>query len=300
MIKRLLLALFILVVGTAALIYGRNFLVRTAPIKNSAFTATVKLPNINAFKRTAAPKETKPKTPIDAGIFNAGTLWVPVLVYHHVGTAPSNLSSADKSMFIKPEWFEKHIKYLKDNGFEAIHFSDLDAYFNRGVPLPAARPVIISFDDGNGTVYTQAFPILKKYGMTGTVFAVTNYIGRGSHLTWEQMKEMAEAGMEIGSHSVSHPFLTKSPKAAGELAESKKILEENLGVAISAFAYPYGIYDQKTIELVKEAGYATGRSFTTGNGVSASNLFTIPVVRIYANIGLERWNSQLFASGKPE
>ncbi|MBI5413816.1 polysaccharide deacetylase family protein [Candidatus Peregrinibacteria bacterium] len=300
MLKRLLIALLILVTGTAALIYGRNFLVQTAPIKDSALTATIKLPDIKIFQRTVAPEGTKLKMPIDAGIFNAGTLWVPVIVYHHIGTAPSNLSSADQSMFIKPEWFEKHVKYLKDNGFETIHFSDLDIYFNKGTPLPVKRPVIISFDDGNGTGYTKAFPILQKYGMTGTYFVITNYVGHGSHLTWDQIKEMGAAGMEIGSHTLSHPFLTKSLRLKEELVQSKKILEDNLGVTISTFAYPYGIYDEKTVALAKEAGYTTARSFTTGNGISTGNLFEIPVVRIYANIGLDRWNKQLFASGKPE
>lgn len=224
------------------------------------------------------------------------TLWIPVLVYHHIGTPPKHFSNAAKSLFIEPAWLEKHLQYLQENNFQTVNFSDVAAYFNQGIALPLDRgkqPVIISFDDGWKTAFSEALPLLKKYGMTGTMFLPTNLLGKGIYMNWEQVKKLHGAGMEIGSHSLSHPYLTKSQRAKEEIFESKKILEEKLATTITTFAYPYGNWNAQIENLVKEAGYTTARSFTTGDGISQKNLFHIPVVRVYANVGLERWKKQL-------
>lgn len=219
-------------------------------------------------------------------------IWVPVLVYHHIGIPPGSYSSADKSLFIAPEWFEKHLQYLKDNGFETIRFSDVVAYFEMGMPLPL-KPVIISFDDGNGNVYRNAFPLLKKYNMKGTLFLPSGFLDHGSHMTTDQVKEMMAAGMEIGSHTLTHPYLSKSSRAKSEIFDSKRILEEKLGTTITAFAYPFGDYNERIEGIVKDAGYKIARSFSTGDGISLDKMFHVKVVRVYANVGLDRWKKQL-------
>ncbi len=231
-------------------------------------------------------------------------LWIPVLVYHHIGIAPGNLKSGDKSLFIEETWLEKHLEYLKEHNFHTIHFSDLTAYFEKETPLPA-NPVIINFDDGWATTATVALPLLQKYGMTATAFIVANYPkehgdnGRG-YMSWDQIKILRDSGIEIGSHTLRHPMLTKVKNAQDEITRSKKILEDKLGITVTTFAYPYGNYNEKIEQMVKNAGYTTGRSFTTGNGISTKNLFHIPVVRVYANVGLDRWKKQLYKNGAPD
>lgn len=224
-------------------------------------------------------------------------LWIPILVYHRIGYAPKNAGSVYKSLTIEPEWFEKHLQYLKENNFETVKFSDVADFFETGKPLPIAvgkKPVMINFDDGYRDFYENAFPILQKYNMTGTVFVIAKSVGNGAYLNWDQVKEISAAGIEIGSHTMYHPALTASLKAKWEIEESKRELEEHLGVPITTFAYPSGKWNSYIEGLVKNAGYKTGRSFTTGNGISRQNLFHIPVVRIYANVGLERWKNQLY------
>lgn len=222
-----------------------------------------------------------------------GKLWIPVIVYHRINYSPKNANSVYKSLTIEPEWFEKHLQYLKENGFETIHFDDIAAYFDYAAPLPA-RPVLINFDDGYRDTYENALPILQKYNMTGTVFVVPNLVGKKAYVTWEMVIKLRDAGMEIGSHTMWHPNLTRSKKAEWEIFESKKTLEEKLGLPVSAFAYPEGKYNETVQGLVKAAGYKTARTFSTGNGISEKNRFEIPVVRVYANVGLARWKSQLF------
>lgn len=224
-------------------------------------------------------------------------LWIPTLVYHRIGYAPKTSSSVYKSLTIEPEWFEKHLQYLKENNFEIVKFSDVAEFFETGKPLPIAagkKPVMINFDDGYKDFYQNAFPILKKYNMTGTVFVIVKSVGNGAYMNWDQVKEISAAGIEVGSHTMYHPSLTASKKAKWEIEESKHELEKRLGVAVTTFAYPSGKWNSYIEELVKNAGYKTARSFTTGNGISLKNLFHIPVVRVYANVGLERWKNQLY------
>jgi peptidoglycan/xylan/chitin deacetylase (PgdA/CDA1 family) len=237
--------------------------------------------------------------PMPAVIENkiADKLWIPILVYHRIGIAPKNADSVYKSLTIEPDWFEKHLKYLKEHGFETVNYADVAAYFGNGTPLPIgvnAKPVMINFDDGYRGVYEFALPIMQKYNMFGTVFVITNSAGRSGYMTWDQLKIMRDAGVEMGSHTVWHPDLTKSLKAPFEITESKKRLETELGVPVVAFAYPSGKYNKKIEDLVKNAGYKLGRSYTTGNWIEKDKLFSIPVVKIYANVGLERWEKQLY------
>ncbi|MBI2453864.1 polysaccharide deacetylase family protein [Candidatus Peregrinibacteria bacterium] len=222
------------------------------------------------------------------------SILVPVLVYHHIGTPPKNLSSAGKSLFIQPEWLEKHLQYLKEHGFSTVRFSNVADYFEFGTPLPE-RPVIINFDDGYKSTYEKALPILQKYGMTATVFIPANLMEHRAYMSWDQVKGLRDADWEIGSHSLWHPYLTKSRKAQFEIAESKKILEEKMGEPITVFAYPFGNYNTRIEQMAKDAGYRLARSFTSGNGISQKNLFHIPVVRVWGNLDLSVWKKQLFA-----
>lgn len=275
--------LIILVLAILTAACASTSVLQKTPIDTAASATTT---STTATEPTA---ETSPPKAPD------GSLWIPVIVYHRIGIAPKNANSVYKSLTIEPAWFEKHLQYLQDNGFTSIHFSDVTAYFQNGTPLPA-RPVIISFDDGYKDATENALPILQKHNMTGTFYIVSGLVGHRAYMTWEQVTALKDAGMEIGGHTVWHPYLTKisEEKARAEITDSKKKLEEKLGMTVTTFAYPFGAHNAKIEAMVKDAGFTTARLFTTGNGISMQNIFTIPVVRVYANIGLERWNSQLF------
>lgn len=268
--KKILLAV-ILILFLAALVIISRYEPNEQNLTNSALITQ------NTENLDALPKE---------------KLRVPVLVYHHIAKAPANTAAAAKSFFIEPQWLEKHLQYLKENGFETIGFADITAHFEYGMPLPA-RPVIISFDDGYKNVFDNAFPLLKKYNMRGTFYVITKLLDKPNRMTWEQLAELRDSGMEIGSHTLWHPYLTKSGKVKQEIADSQKILEEKLNITVTTFAYPYGISNSRIENLVKEAGYKTGRSYADGDGITHENLFRIPVIRIYANVGLKRWDKQL-------
>ena len=150
--------------------------------------------------------------------------------------------------------------------------------WRRGEKSIPPKCAIITIDDGWNSAYTNAWPILKKFGYPFTLFIYINYVNSGGKsMTWDQLAEMRDAGVDIESHTYSHSDL-KSPgklvdrKAAEgikkdvatlgvdgwlrkEIIGSKEVLEKQLGIKVNVFAYPFGIYSPKALEIVKEAGY---------------------------------------------
>ncbi|MBQ5821842.1 MAG: polysaccharide deacetylase family protein, partial [Selenomonadaceae bacterium] len=113
---------------------------------------------------------------------------VPVLSYHQVNDEDNNALTVPTAVF------EQQMAYLHDNGYHAITPDQLNAYLTEGAPLPE-KPVLITFDDGYRDNYENAFPILQKYGMTATIFLISDFMDRfDKYLTWQQVQEMSEAG----------------------------------------------------------------------------------------------------------
>ncbi|MBI3020067.1 MAG: polysaccharide deacetylase family protein [Parcubacteria group bacterium] len=202
---------------------------------------------------------------------------VPIFIYHSVRPYFPGESSLQDEYDITPELFEKHLIYLRDNGYTTVTLDELAGFIERKTTAPVAKPVILSFDDGWENQYRFAFPLLKKYGMTATFYIYTNPIGKEPYLSWNQIRDMAAAGMTIASHTLSHrPLHLLSPaELAKELRESKRILEMKLGIPISHFATPFGYTGAKIMKAVKEAGYTTCRTAYDGVYHSATDLLKL-------------------------
>jgi len=244
-------------------------------------------PEISALQ--AAEAEARPLQPPPAAVE------IPILVYHHV--VPGRSAGV---LFVTPEGFEQQLKFLQDNGYQSVSFSDLADCLEYGAPLPE-RPVILSFDDGWENQFTYGFPLLQKYGFSATFFMVTNYIDHQNFMTTDQLKTMIAAGMTIGSHSRSHPALPSlgtGQRLKDEIAGSKAWLEDRLGVAIDTFAYPYGSYTAADVAAVKAAGYRTARTVDSGTHAAIDNLDTLPGLIYPAYMNHYRANVEL-AAGDP-
>ena len=146
------------------------------------------------------------------------------------------------------------------------------------------KAVVITIDDGYRSTYDVAFPILKKYGFTATLFVYMDFIGiPGSSVTWDQLKEMRANGFEVGSHTISHCNLTKKKKdeteqaylerVRKELVSSKSILDKKLNQDTIALALPYGAYNQQVLALCEKAGYKLCLSVKRGG----NPFFTSPL-----------------------
>lgn len=201
---------------------------------------------------------------------------VPVIVYHSIRPSYPEESASIKQFTTEPVIFEQELLFLQERGYATISFDDVLAYFDKGKPLPK-KSVILTFDDGWENQYNYAFPLLKKYSMTGTFFIFTNAIGHKNFMSWDQIKELDKAGMTIGGHSKTHPYLTKitdPEKLAVEISNSKNTIEEHIGKPITAFAYPFGLYNEQTIEAVRSAGYRIARTSKAGITHTADSLLT--------------------------
>jgi peptidoglycan/xylan/chitin deacetylase (PgdA/CDA1 family) len=137
--------------------------------------------------------------------------------------------------------------------------------------------LLITFDDGHLNNYTAAFPIMQKYGFTGVLYVIANYMGADQYMSADQIKEMAAAGWEVGSHSISHADLTSLEpyRQRMEVVDSRAILEEALGVPVLTIAYPFGISNSGVIDYAHFAGYIGGMSLGYTYDQGLSNLYTL-------------------------
>ena len=232
-----------------------------APTVNTAAGQTTTTPEVTLSSEELAALEAK----------------VPILIYHHIREFADTDSASDKTFIVSPQNLAEQFQYLTDNNFTTISFQNLIDYFKGKFELPA-KPVIISFDDGVVTQYQNAFNLLNQHHLKATFFIFTNPIGRSqNYMTWEQLQELVTAGMEIGSHGHYHLYLTKitDPELDRELTDSKKIIENHLGISVNAIAHPFGIYNDHIIEAMKTAGYLAARDIVNGVSHKKEDLFKL-------------------------
>ncbi len=201
-----------------------------------------------------------------------------VLNYHKVDNVNSSLS-------VPPSEFERQMAFLAQNGYHTITPHELYMAFTDNGPLPN-NPVLITFDDGYDDNYTNAFPILKKYGLQATIFVITSLMDQNypGYLTWGHAAEMEASGIvTIESHTVSHGSLTDltDEQIRHELTDAKHEIEQRLGKEVEFLAYPTGAYNLHIASLVKEAGYKGAFTVRNGNMDSATNLYAIERVPIF-------------------
>jgi peptidoglycan/xylan/chitin deacetylase (PgdA/CDA1 family) len=211
---------------------------------------------------------------------------VPILMYHVVDVARSD---AERRICCPPEEFARQMSYLADNGWRVLSLSDLVAAIQDKSTLPT-RTVVITFDDGTACTLERAFPILARHGFPATVFVVAGLVGgknewmcRDGHpsrtmLSSAQLRELAGANVEVGSHTITHPRLAglAANEVAREVFDSKLMLEDLLGRNVAHFAYPYGSYDEAALNAVRGAGYRAACSTVMGrNRVADSNLLAL-------------------------
>ncbi len=145
-----------------------------------------------------------------------------------------------KETFVSPDDFHAQMQALKDWGYTPIPISLLIQAITVGAPLPD-RPVVITFDDGDISIYTTAFPIMKEFGFVGVNYIVGNRLASDGFINTAQLKETIAAGWEVGSHSMTHTDLTLSPNLDWEIFQSRVDLENALGVEVTTFAFPFGL-----------------------------------------------------------
>ena len=205
---------------------------------------------------------------------------IPVLLYHRIGDTEGHLT-------ISPEKFETDLAKLRELGYTTISLSTFRSFLiDSNVEMPA-KPIMLSFDDGYLDNFMNAYPLLRKYGMTATFYIITSMVGEEDRLAVGHIREMASNGMSIGSHTVSHRMLGDMGKeeAENELVLSRNYLEGMLQKPVEFVAYPKGSYNGETGPLAYESGYRGGFSITPGTCTRNTNPFVLRRIPIFSYDG---------------
>ncbi|MGQ9682803.1 MAG: polysaccharide deacetylase family protein [Anaerolineae bacterium] len=216
----------------------------------------------------------------------ARTARVPILMYHYVSDTPPGADIYRRDLTVSVAAFEAQLAYLRAEGYNSITLAELAQHLAEGRPLPE-KPIVLTFDDGYEDAFLYAFPLLRQYGFRGTFFVITQYLDQGlpGYLSWEQAALMLANGMEIESHSVSHPDLRKLTQVEleQEIAGSRRSIEEHLNVPARFFCYPSGRYDKRVMAALRAAGY-WGATTTAGGIVQTTGeLFELKRVRVHGS-----------------
>jgi peptidoglycan/xylan/chitin deacetylase (PgdA/CDA1 family) len=182
-----------------------------------------------------------------------------ILLYHRILPEEDDLSkvnSEERTFSVREKEFAKQMEYLNSNGWKTLNLSQLLEYLLNKTSFPE-KSLVLSFDDGNQTDYSTAFPLLRKFGFKAAFFLTSDFINKPGYLQKSHVFEMSQAGMEFGSHGKTHKFLStlNDKELKSELLDSKKMLEDIIGKEINLLSLPGGYFSPRVKTAAKEAGY---------------------------------------------
>lgn len=229
-----------------------------------------------------------------------------ILAYHSIS------SNRNDALAVTPQNFERQMNYLYNKSYNIINLNECGEVVKEGMNF-LQKTVCITFDDGYKDNYENALPVLKKYEFPATIFLITNLIGTNKILEpenfirkfrynqkyylcldWEEIKEMESHCISFGSHTLTHPNLTKIPIeiAEKEIKDSKVLLEKKLLRKVDYFCYPKGYFNEKVIKTVQNAGYS-GAVVTPIHKRFKNSLFTLKRIGIYRHDNIFRFKIKL-------
>jgi len=242
-------------------------------------------PTIPTFTPTLEPSPTLTPT---WSFQEAGYVNAPVLLYHHISD-----DNPGNRYYVTVKDFRRQMKYLHGHGYTTIPISQLVEVLIHGGELPS-RPIVITFDDGDLDVYQNAYPIMQEFGMVGVLYIVANRLESQYYMNADQLRELTNAGWEIGSHGMSHIDLTVNHDLVRqEILQSRLDLENILGVPVKTFAYPFGMADDYIYEKTQDYGYRAGAGLGTSSEHYWSTMYYLSRKEVHDDFTIEDFASLL-------
>jgi len=222
---------------------------------------------------------------------------LPILCYHNVAEPPA--SSRFKLLYVSPAKFERQLWTMRRLGLRGVSISEGLRRLDEG---GSRRYVALTFDDGYADTATVAAPLLKQYGFGATCYVVSSAVGtynrwdaellqeRKPLMSREQIEQWLAAGLEVGSHTCSHPRLQQVSRteALREIAESRAALRNLFGASVSHFAYPFGQFTDAVSQLVRNAGYLSAVTVVHGVARASDDRYHLPRILVDGEKGLWR------------
>jgi peptidoglycan/xylan/chitin deacetylase (PgdA/CDA1 family) len=252
---------------------------------------------------SSAPRESSSKggaargTVTGAATGRPGSERVPILMYHVINPPPAG--APFPGLYVSSSEFSAQMQALANAGYHAITQDQMWAYWKRGVPLPVGKkPIVVSFDNGYQSQYTNALPVLRRLGWVGDEnIQLTGLPPSQGGLSETQVKGLVAAGWELDTQGISHADLIalNATQLAEQVAGSRKTIQQRYGVPVNWFCYPSGHYDATVIAAVKSAGYTGSTTVVPGWAGPASDPDRLPRLRVLGGTSPESLLSQLQA-----
>lgn len=227
---------------------------------------------------------------------------LPILMYHRIATeGPPALARYRTA----PAQFEAQLRFLRENGYTSTTFEEWRAAREVKRPLPGKR-VLLTFDDACTDFIASAWPLLQRYGFGAAVFVPTDEVGGSCRwdaalgepapvMSWSDLRALRAAGVELGSHTASHPLLTglSTEAMAREALRSSAVLAEELGAAVTSIAYPYGAFDRVVESVFGGAGYLFGVTCDHRCCETGDRLLALPRIEVAGGMTIEQFQTAL-------
>jgi peptidoglycan/xylan/chitin deacetylase (PgdA/CDA1 family) len=244
---------------------------------------------------TSTTTPTNTPTPLPTPDSRDREFTVPILMYHYISVPPPDADIYRLDLSVTPQNFRGQVAWLKESGYETISLYHLIYALTIGWPPLPERPIILTFDDGYRDNYENAFPILKEHGFVGTFFILTDVTDRSelNYMTWDMLREMHEAGMDIEVHGREHLDMSGRDYdwLVYHLLGPAQTIEANLGYQPRFLAYVSGRYDGLTLSTTHEMGY--WGAVTTNHGAlhQKDGLLELSRVRIRGDWTLSQFTA---------
>jgi peptidoglycan/xylan/chitin deacetylase (PgdA/CDA1 family) len=221
---------------------------------------------------------------------------VPILMYHVINPPPPGAKFP--GLYVSPEEFAAQVHALADAGFHAVTMDQMRANWTRGTPLPAGKPIVLSFDNGYQSQYTRALPVLRKLGWVGVEnMQLTGLPPSQGGLSQAQIEGLVAAGWELDTQGISHAdLITLGPAALHEqVAVARAQVQRRYHVPVNWFCYPSGHYNLTVINAVKAAGYVGSTTVVPGWASPSDDPYRLPRLRVLGGTSPESLLAELAA-----
>lgn len=218
---------------------------------------------------------------------------VPILMYHYIRDYNNPKDPTGNTLSVSVNNFDQQMSYLASHGYTAVSLDTLAAIYAKQTAAPA-KPVVVTFDDGYIDLFSNAYPILKKYNMRATSFVITGFVGQPGYVSWGNIKEMQSSGLvTFEAHTVTHAYLPTLNYASmvQQLKDSKSTLQAQTGYTVNFIAYPYGASDWSVQNAAQKAGYIGGLGTWYAKATNIN--MNMPRVRINGGDSLVAFASKL-------
>jgi peptidoglycan/xylan/chitin deacetylase (PgdA/CDA1 family) len=210
-----------------------------------------------------------------------GTEPVPILMYHVINPPPAG--APFPGLYVSASEFAAQMQALASAGYHAITLDQMWAYWKRGVPLPSGKPIVVSFDNGYQSQYTNALPVLRRLGWVGNEnLQLTGLPPSQGGLSEAQVKGLVAAGWELDTQGFSHADLITldATQLAYQVATARTVVQHRYGVPTNWFCYPSGHYDATVIAAVRTAGFTGSTTVVPGWAGPSSDPYRLPRLRV--------------------